>query len=285
MFVITGATGNTGSAAARALLELGKPVRAVVRDAQKAESLRALGAEIVVADLTDQAALGRAVQGADGVYMLSTPDTVARDFVSERKALTAAQVATLAAAKVPHVVLLSSIGAQHADGTGPIRTLYHFEQQLRAAGIASTFVRAAYFVENWGAVVQAVKQDGVLPTFISADRPARMVSTLDIGNTAAQALLAGPRGTRIIELTGRSDPTPHQVAAIFAQILGRPVRAVEAPLAAVVPTFTSFGISPNVAELYRELYEAMANGRLTPEPGEHVRGTTPLEATLRALLS
>jgi uncharacterized protein YbjT (DUF2867 family) len=285
MFVITGATGNTGSVAARTLLAAGKRVRAVVRDAKKAEELRSLGAEIVVADLGDQAALGRAVAGAEAVYMLSTPEMNATDFVTERKALTAAQVATLASAKVPHVVLLSSIGAQHASGTGPVVTVHHFEQQLRAAGLASTFVRAAYFVENWAAVAQPVKQDGVLPTFIAADRATRMVSTVDIGKAVASALVEGPRGTRAIELAGPTDPTPQDVAATFASILGRPVKAVDAPLSAVVPTFTSFGISQNIAELYREMYEAMASGKLAPEPGEHLRGTTPLETTLRALVS
>jgi uncharacterized protein YbjT (DUF2867 family) len=283
MFVIAGATGNTGSVVAKTLLGAGKPVRALVRDAKKAESLKALGAEVTVVDLTDVQALEAAVTGAEGVYFLSPPDLAAKDFVAERRALTEAQVAAFARAKVPHVVLLSSIGAQHESGTGPIRTLYNLEQQLRRAGIASTSVRAAYFVENWAAVLHPVKQDGVLPTFLPANAPASMVSTLDIGKTAAQALLDGPQGTRVIELVGPQDPTPAEVAAAFAKILGRPVQAVEAPLAAVVPTFTSFGMSQNIAELFQEMYGGIASGKVAAE-GPVVRGTTPLEVTLRALV-
>jgi uncharacterized protein YbjT (DUF2867 family) len=283
MFVITGATGNTGSVAAKTLLAAGKQVRVVVRDAKKAEGLKALGAEVVVADITDQAALERAVTGAEGVYLLSPPDVTASNFIADRKALTEKQVATLGRAKVPHVVLLSSIGAQHPDGTGPIRTVHNAEQQLRKSGIPSTFVRAALFVENWGAVVHPVKADGVLPSFIALDAATPMVSTLDIGKTAAQALLDGPRGVRVLELSGPTDPTPHEIAATFAKIVGRPVKAVAAPLTAVVPTFTSFGISLNVAELYQEMYEGLASGRVAAESGEQVRGTTSLEETLRAL--
>ncbi len=284
MIVITGATGNTGSAAAKTLLSAGKQVRVVVRDAKRAEALQALGAEVFVADMTDQAALERAVTGADGVYFLSPPDMTAKNFVAERQALTEKQIATFTRAKVPHVVLLSSVGAQHPAGTGPIRTLHNAEQQLRRAGIPSTFVRASYFAENWGAVVQAVKQDGVLPSFIVLDRATPMVSTQDIGKTAAQALLDGPRDVRVIELAGPTDPTPSEVAATFAKILSRPVKAVAAPLAAVVPTFTSFGMSQNVAELFQEMYAGMESGHVVAEGGALVRGATSLEDTLRALV-
>lgn len=284
MFVITGATGRTGSVAAQTLLAAGKKVRVVVRDAAKAERLKALGAEVFVADLTDQAALASAVRGAEGVYLLSPPDFAAKDFIAERKRLTQHQVETFAAEKVPHVVLLSSIGAQHPAGTGLIVSVHNAEQQLRASGLAATFVRAGYFVENWGAVVQPLKADGVLPSFIAAERPVPSVSTPDIGKAVAQALLDGPRGVRVIELGGPVDVSPNDVAATFSRILGKPVKVVEAPLEAVVPTFTSFGISENVAGLYREMYEAIAQGKVVTEPGEHQRGTTSLETTLRALL-
>jgi uncharacterized protein YbjT (DUF2867 family) len=287
MFVITGATGHTGSVAAQTLLDAGKKVRVVVRDAAKAERLKALGAEVFVADLAEPGALARAVAGAQGVFLISPPDLTARDFINERKRLTARQVQELAAAKVPHVVLLSSIGAHQSAGTGPILSTHNLEEQLRASGLAATFVRAGYFVENWAAVLHPVKTDGILPSFIPPAQRIPMVATLDIGKALAQALLDGPRGVRVIELAGPNDASPNDVAAAFARILGRPVQVVAAPLDAVVPTFTSFGASENIAGLFRELYEGVVNGKVSSEPGEHgerVRGTTPLETTLRTLL-
>lgn len=285
MFVITGASGRVGSVAAEALLAAGEGVRVVVRDAAKVERLKARGAEVFVADLTDAAAFARAVRGAAGVFLLSPPDLHARNFIADRKRQTQQQVDVLAAEKVPHVVLLSSTGAQHAAGTGPIVTTHNAEQQLRAAGLAATFVRAGNFVENWGAVVQAVKRDGVLPTFLDPDQRLYSVSTPDIGQAVAQALRAGPRSVRVIELGGPIDVSANDVAAAFSGILGKPVKAVQAPLAAIVPTFTSFGVSEHIAGLYRELYEGLANGTIVPEAGtERQRGTTPLETSLRALL-
>ena len=120
MFVITGATGHTGSVAAQALLAAGKQVRAVVRDAAKAERLQALGAEVFLADLDDPVALARAVRGAEGVFLLSPPDPTAQDFIGHRRRLTQRQIDVFAAEQLPHVVLLSSTGAQHASGTGPM---------------------------------------------------------------------------------------------------------------------------------------------------------------------
>jgi uncharacterized protein YbjT (DUF2867 family) len=284
MFVITGATGHTGSVAAETLLGAGKKVRVVVRDAAKAERLKKRGAEVFVADLTDQSALARAVHGAEGVYLLSPPDLGAKNFISERKQLTQRQIDTFKAEKVPHVVLLSSIGAQHASGTGPILSVHNAEQQLRASGLPATFVRAGYFVENWGAVVQTLKNDAVLPSFLPAGASIPMVSTADIGKVVARALLDGPRGVRVIELAGPADASANDIAAIFSRILGKPVKVAEAPLDAVVPAFTSLGMSGNIAGLFREMYEAAAHGKFVPEAGELVRGTTPFETTLRALL-
>lgn len=284
MFVITGATGHTGSVAAEALLRAGKKVRVLVRDAAKAARLKALGAEVFVADLTDAAAFARGVRGAEGVFLMSPPELTALDFIADRKRLTQRQVEVLAAEQVPHVVLLSSTGAQHASGTGLILSVHRAEQQLRAAGLAATFLRPGYFVENWAAVVPSVRKDGVLPVFMAPDRRVSMVCTRDIGEAVAQALLDGPRGVRVIELSGPSDVSPNDVAAAFSRILNAPVKVVEAPLAAIVPTFTSFGMSENIAGLFREMYEGMANGKVAAEPGEHIRGRIPIDVTLRELL-
>jgi uncharacterized protein YbjT (DUF2867 family) len=285
MFVITGATGNTGSVAAETLLAAGKKVRVVVRDAAKAKGLAERGAEVFTADLNDEAALTRAFEGADGVFVLSPPDVTLKDFLGERKKLTDGFARAAKAAEVKHVVLLSSIGAQHEDGTGMIRSTYAAEQALRATGLPVTFVRAAYFVENWGAVLQAVQRDGVLPSFIAASRAIPMVASRDIGKSVAQALLDGPRGARVIELAGPVEVKPSDVAAALSKIFGKPVNVAEAPLSAVVPTFTSFGFSQNVAELFRELYEGVGNGKVAWQGGEAElqRGSTTLEQTLRAL--
>jgi uncharacterized protein YbjT (DUF2867 family) len=286
MFIIAGVTGHTGKVVADTLLEQGKKVRVVVRSADKGAPFAARGAEVVVASLEDEVAMARAFGGAAGAYLLSPPAMTSPDMVAERRPMLDALARAAKAAKLPHVVLLSSIGAQHAAGNGPIKVLHHAEQVLGAA-TAVTAVRAGYFLENWAGVLPLARKDGVLPSFLPAARPVPTVATPDIGRVVAEALVAGARGRRVIELSGPTDPTPNAVADAVSRVFGRPVKVQEAPLAAVVPTFTSFGVSEGMARLFQEMYAGIIDGTVAWElrDAEPVRGRIGLDEGLRALAS
>ena len=285
MYLVAGVTGHTGKVVAETLLAKGQPVRVVVRSPEKGAPWKTRGAEVAVANLEDEAGVGQALSGARGAYFLLPPDPIAIDFFGSCARLTDAIAGAVAKAKPPHLVFLSSIGAHVPSGTGPISALGQAERRFESLGIGTTFVRASYFLENYGGVLPMARNDGVLPAFVPADFTQSVVTTTDIGRTAAQALLDGARGRRVIELSGPKDVTPTDIAATLAHILGRSVRAVEAPLDAVVPTFTSFGISQHMAEIYREMYASFIAGIITWEgKGERVRGTIGLEEGLRALL-
>ena len=285
MFVITGVTGHTGAVVADTLLTAKAPVRVVVRDAAKGEPWRARGAQVVVADVGDAAALTAALRGAQAAYLLVPPRPTAAEPLADNRAVAAAQAAAVAAARVPHVVLLSSIGAQHADGTGPIVSVNVAERVL-APVTHLTAIRAAYFMENWAGALGMLGQ-GVVPTFVPRGLTMPMVATKDIGATAAAALLEGPRGDVRVELAGPRDYSADDVAAILSTLTGRAIAASDAPLDAVVPTFTSFGMSPAVAALYRELYVGVAGGRVAFEGGAHrqLRGRVDLAAVLAPLVA
>lgn len=287
MFVIAGVSGNTGSVVATTLLEQGKKVRVLVRDAAKGESWKARGAEVAVASVDDEAALTKALEGAKGAYFLMPPDHGASDYLALRRATVDTIASAVEKAKVPHVVFLSSIGAQHEKGTGMIRSTHYAELRLAKTPAKTTFVRAAYFLENWASVLGAAAQ-GKLPTFLPPDLVVPMVATKDIGLVAAKALLEPPAGkSEIIELAGPKDYTSVDVAAILAKILAKPVVVAAAPIAAVTPAFTSFGIAPNVAGLYEEMYDGIAKGTVSFEGkgARHVRGNVDAESALRGLVA
>ena len=183
-------------------------------------------------------------------------------------------------------MLLSSIGAQHAEGTGVIRSLHHFENLLRDSGIPSTFVRAAYFMENWASVIPAAQGDGVLPQMVGdASRAIPMIATKDIGTTAASALREGPSAAGVIELEGPARVSPTDVAAALSTKLGKPVTPVDVPFEAQPQTLQSFGMSEDVANLFTEMNRGIHGGTVDfANEGTHVRGTTPIDAVLAQLL-
>jgi uncharacterized protein YbjT (DUF2867 family) len=286
-FVITGVSGNTGGVVANTLLDAGHAVRVVVRERSKADALAARGAEVSVADLGDADALATALRGASGAYLLIPPNGAAPDVRAYQHRLLDAIATAVERARVPHVVLLSSVGAQHPAGTGPIAGLYAAEQRLAAIdGTRSSFVRAAYFMENLGGSLGMLEQ-GVLPSFTPGATAFDMVATRDIGKTAAGLLVEGPgtAKTQAIELRGPAKVSMNDVAATLSRIVGKPIAVSEAPLDAMVPTLTSFGMSADVAGLYREMTAAMLSGHVAFEGGHReVAGTTTVEAVLRAML-
>jgi len=283
MYVIAGVSGHTGSVAADTLLSQGEKVRVIVRDAAKGASWKARGAEVAVAALEDTEALTRALEGATGAYVLVPPRMGSQDPLGENRAVVASIAAAVRAAKVPHVVLLSSVGAQLESGTGPIQSVHHAEVELAKTGAALTSIRASYFLENWQNSLGALDQ-GILPGFVPTDLRFPMVATADIGRTIARALVEKTPG--VIELSGPKDHTAEEIAAIVSGIVGKPIKAVQGPLDQVVPTFTSFGISAPVAQLFAEMYEGIIAGRVTSQPGNRqVRGTTTAEQVLRAALN
>jgi uncharacterized protein YbjT (DUF2867 family) len=275
-----------GSVVADTLLAQGKPVRVLVRDAAKAAAWQARGAEVAVADLSDAAAVARAFAGATGAFVLLPPDMASTTPLADHRVRAEAIAQAVRTAKLPHVVLLSSIGAQHDSGTGPILAVHAGEAILAASGAAVTAIRAASFMENWVNSLGALAQ-GILPTFVPVDLRYPQVATRDIGKTAAAALLEGGAGRSVVELAGPRDYAATDVAAAISAILGKPIAARQMPLDAVVPTYTGFGISEPIARLFREMYEGLTSGRVAQDPRSprSLRGTVTIDEVLRPVLA
>jgi uncharacterized protein YbjT (DUF2867 family) len=287
MYLIAGVSGKTGAAAATALLEKRQPVRVLVRSEDKGLPWREKGAEVAVASLDDAAALTRALQGVKGAYLLVPPDLAATDFMARGRHVLGAMSEALGSARVPHVVFLSSIGAQHEKGTGPVALLH--EGETRLAGLRATrmtFVRAAYFMENIGSLVAVARAQGVLPCLFDPNRRIAMIGTADIGRTAAQALLEPPAHKEIIELESLQESSYADAARILAKHLGRPVEAVRVPDEAVIPTLLQTGLSENMAGLFKEMAHGLDTGLMRFQGGDarHVRGPTTLESVLGKLV-
>lgn len=285
MFVVIGVTGHTGSVVAETLLHRKQPVRVVVRSADKGAPWKAKGAEVAVSSLDDASALANAFEGAAGVYLLVPPNYGAAAWLAEQGARMDRVAEAVKKSGVAHVVFLSSVGGQIAEGTGPIRAVRYGEQALSAVAKNLTVLRPCYFMENWAPSIGTITEQGVLPTFIAPSAKIPMIATKDIGRVGAEQLFAGGNGKRIVELAGPEEYSPDQVAEAFAQILGKRVTAQLAPLSAAVPTFTSFGFSNEAATLFEEMYRSFSKGTIGYEyPSRLVRGTVTLQEALRGMV-
>ena len=285
MYAITGITGKVGGALARALLAAHQPVRAVVRDADKAREWAALGCEIAFASMNDTSALAAAFEGAQGVFILPPSEFDPAPGFPEARAVIDALKSALEWARPGKVVCLSTIGAQAAE-TNLLSQRTLLEQALATLSMPVTFLRPAWFMENFAWDVAAARDDGVLVSFLQPlDKSVPMIATTDIGVVAAELIQQDWSGCRVIELEGDHRISPNEAAATFAKVLGRPVQAQLAPRETWADLFTSQGMKHPQPRM--RMLDGFNDGWIEFESNDAdiVKGKTTLETVLRGLLA
>jgi uncharacterized protein YbjT (DUF2867 family) len=284
MFIIAGVTGHVGSAAADILLAKGQKIKVIVRDEKKGTKWAQRGAEVAVGNLDDLAFLTGILKGADGAFLLLPPNFASVEILADQKKLGATIAAAVKAAHVPHVVVLSSNGADQAEGTGPIKGLYHFENALRASGAKITSIRAGYFMENIGQAIGAAKAAGIYPNMLpSQDIVLPMIATRDIGQLVAECLIAGPK-TEIVDLTGPGYSVK-QLAEKISKALNKTIPIVDIPQAGWLAALTNGGVPKPWAEQYVEMYQGMLSGKVIPKGDRIVVGQTQIDDVISTLVS
>jgi uncharacterized protein YbjT (DUF2867 family) len=273
MYVVTGATGRTGSVVARRLLGKGERVRVIGRGAERLKNLAAEGGEPSRADLSDVAGLTKAFLGAKAVYVMLPPNPSSHDCRAFQNRVTHAITAALRDAGVRHAVTLSSIGADQGDKTGSVAGLHDLEQQLnRIEGLSVLHLRAGYFMENTLAEIANIQTMGKAAGPFRPDLKLPMIATRDIGKAAADALLSlNLDQTEARELQGQRDLSMSEVAQIIGRAIGMPdLRYVQASDEQVRTALLQLGISANMADLILEMSAAWNSG--------HIRAIEPRSA-------
>ena len=284
MFVVAGVTGHTGKVVAETLLAQSVPVRVIVRDAKKGEPWKAKGAEVAIAEITDVKAMTQALRGAKGAYLLAPSDFGVTDVTARARQVGTALKAAIAESGVGHVVFLSSIGAQHASGTGPIATIHLIEALFSELTAHVTFLRAGYFFENLLGNVHPMKEQGVLPAMFDGQRKVEMVATADIGALAAELLRAGASAPKVVELSGPTATTLADAAKVFSAQLKKPIALAPVPASAQVGVLTGVGLNEAWARAYTEMNAALDSGKVACV-GTPRRGLITLEQFVARALS
>ena len=274
MYVILGASGNTGSIIADSLLSKGKKVRVVGRDAERLHRFVGKGAEAFTADMSDAAALTKAFNGARAAYLLLPPITSRED--QERESDAIAQAVTESG--LCYAVYLSSYGAHVPEGTGPVTGLHSSEQKLNAiGGLNVMHLRAAYFMENNLAAISMIQEMGIFGHALLPDLKLPMIATRDVGDYAAQRLLdLDFSGKQTRELLGERDLSMVEATAIIARGIAKPdLRYVQFPYDQVQQVLEQMGMPPKKAAVYIEMFRAINAGVLAAQEPRSRENTTP----------
>jgi len=278
MYAIIGASGNTGGVIAGKLLAHGGKVRVIGRDAKRLERLVQKGADAFVADVGDAASLTKAFSGAKAVYLMIPPNPAIPNVREDQERVSDALVAAVQKAGVEYAVVLSSIGADKPDKTGPVVGLHNLEQKLNGvASLKAVYLRAGYFMENLLPQVGIIRNFGVMGGPLRGDLKVAMIATRDIGAAAAGALLKLEfSGKQARELLGQRDLTYQEVASVIGKAIGRPdLGYMQLGPAQIKPALVQAGLSSNMADLLLEMSESLNSGYMAPLEARSAQNTTP----------
>lgn len=225
MYIVTGASSNTGSVVAHKLLDAGKKVRVIGRSLEKLMPFTTRGAEGFVSEPTDANALMKAFQGAEAAWIMLQPNYIhdSPDFSGYQARVTDAISKAILANPLKYAVTLSSWGADKDTGSGPVLGLHHMEQTMNKLPILNLLhLRAGYFMENTLSYIPAILSSGKVTGPFDQDIPLPFISTNDIGQAAAEALVnLAFTGQQVQELHGERDLSIREATALIGNAIGR----------------------------------------------------------------
>lgn len=265
--LVTGATGRVGRHVVNQLAKRGAAVRVLTRDPSKTSF--PAGVDVIQGDLLDVGALRAAFDGVRTLFLLNA---VAGDEFTQ--AILTLNVAREAGVK--RVVYLSVIHADRFVNVPHFAVKSGAERMLQQMGFSATILRPAYFIDNERMIKDVVVNHGVYPMPIGSKGVA-MVDARDIAEVAAIELIRRDQAaetlpTETINLVGPDTLTGPQAAAIWSDVLGRPVvyggddpTGFEQSMAGFMPPWMAYEM--------RLMAERYVSDGMVPEAGDVERLT------------
>jgi len=247
-----GGVGGVGPMVVTLLRERGLPVRAMVHhDDERADALRALGAQVVAGDLTRPDDVARALDGVARVLFLMS---VAPSYL--QATATVAKVASATGA-LEALVNMSQMSvsqmtvASAGDFSQQQRLQWLSEQVLNWSALPVVHIRPTIFLENplfTGVTARSIADTGTIRLPFGTGRTSP-VGAADVARVAA-TVLQDPRGHvgRVHELTGPRSVDMNDVAREFSRALGTHVPYVDVPPDAWSEQLAGAGLEPHVRE-------------------------------------
>jgi uncharacterized protein YbjT (DUF2867 family) len=274
--LVTGASGTIGRQVIEQLVQRGAAVRALVRDPSKADF--PAGVSVVQGDLMDPDSLRGAFAGVSSLFLLNA--VVPDEFTQALIALNLAREAG-----VDRLVYLSVIHSDRFVNVPHFAGKFGVERMIEQMGFNATILRPAYFMNNELTIKDAVQAYGVYPMPIGGKGLA-MIDARDIGEIAAIQLIrrddaGAPQPLERINLVGPDTLTGADAAAIWSEVLGRPIAYAGDDTAAFEQNLRQFMPSWMAYDM-RLMSERFLSDGMIPEAGDVERLTAMLGRPLRS---
>ena len=268
--LVIGATGRVGRHVVDQLVQRDANVRVLTRNPEQAAF--PAGVDVVRGDLLDIDALRAAFSGVRTLFLLNA---VTGDEFTQA-------IITLNVARemgVDRVVYLSVFGADGAVNVPHFAVKSGAERMLEAMSFGATILRPTYFIDNEVMAKDVILQHGVYPIPIGSKGIA-MVDARDIAEVAAVELIRRDRAPgklpiETINLVGPDTLTGEDVAAIWSDVLGRPIAyggddpsGFEQNMASFMPQWMAYEM--------RLMAERYVSDGMIPQEGDRERLTALL---------
>ena len=252
MILLTGATGKTGSATAKALNERGIKFRALIRNEEKREDIESLGGEVIIGSIENKEAVDQSMVDVETALIL-LPNS--ENQLSLEKQL----VDSAKQAGANRVVKMSSIEAT-PDATSPIPRLHlESEEYIKQSGLNWTMVKPNFYMQNLLASAATIKDQGKIFLPMGEGKTG-MIDTTDVGKVLAKVLSEDGHESMNHEITGPEILSFFEVAEIFTQGLGKQVDYIDVPLAAYKETLGQFLTNQWHLDAVIDLFKGIADG-------------------------
>jgi uncharacterized protein YbjT (DUF2867 family) len=282
--VLIANAGGVGRTVLEELCALDVPVRAMVRrDDERAAELRALGAEVVIGDLTGPETVAPALRGVRRMYfaMPVSPDHLLATTVVAGVALEHGELDALVGMSQ---MTVSQMTATSTGESRQQRLHWLAEQVLNWSGLPVVHIRPTSFLDNplfTSLAAQSIRRNGTkeLPFGTGRTSP---VAVRDVARVVSTVLREPARHTgKVYELTGPRTVDMDEMAEEYARALGRPVSYVDVPLEQWrTDVLAKLGLPPHteehiatLARLHREnRYDRASDDveRVTGKPAETI---------------
>ena len=228
--LVIGATGQQGGSVIMALEGRGHTMVGFVRNAssEKAQALASRGVELAIGELDDPVSIEAALRGVDAAFAVTTFFATSVE-VESQQGINIAEAA--AAEKLRYLVYSSVASADEGTGIGHFESKYKVEQRITELGIPGAVIAPVFFMENYRFPSHlADLADGKVREAIPPDKTLQLVSSADIGKTAAVVLEQPERFTgERIELVG-DELTGPQITEVLSAAIGRRLEFEVQPL-------------------------------------------------------